>query len=255
MLQKRVLPVLLLQKGGLVKTTKFKHPLYIGDPINAVKIFNDKEADELVILDIDAGKTGKGPDYDLLERIAGEAFMPLAYGGAVQNRDQVKRLIRMGFEKIILNTALHTTPGILEELSGEFALSSFVAGVDVKSNLFGKYEVYSHAGTKKVPGQLLDICQRFQAEGAGELLIHSIDRDGTMKGYDLNLVQTVSSHLSIPVIACGGAGKLEHITEAHQKTNAAAFAAGSMFVFHGPHKAVLISYPSYTKLREVLEED
>ena len=252
MLQKRVLPVLLLQKGGLVKTTKFKQPVYIGDPINAVRIFNDKEADELVILDIDAGKTGKEPDYDLLERIAGEAFMPLAYGGAVQNREQVKRLLRMGFEKIILNTALHTKPGILKELSQEFALSTFVAGVDVKSNLFAKYEVYSHAGTKKVAGQLLDICKRLEEEGAGELLIHSIDRDGTMKGYDINLVQTVSSHLSIPVIACGGAGKLEHITEAHQKTNAAAFAAGSMFVFHGPHKAVLISYPSYSKLREVL---
>lgn len=252
MLQKRVLPVLLLQNGGLVKTTKFKQPVYIGDPINAVRIFNDKEADELVILDIDSAKNGKTPDYALLERIAGEAFMPLAYGGGVQTREQVRQLLRLGIEKVIINTALHRQPGLLAKLSDEFAASSIVAGVDVKKNLFGKYEVFTNGGTLKLNGQLLDICRELETQGAGELLIHAIDRDGTMKGYDIPLVQSVAAHLSIPVIACGGAGKLDDISEAHRQTNAAAFAAGSMFVFHGPHKAVLISYPGYKKLREVL---
>ena len=252
MLQKRVIPVLLLQDGGLVKTTRFKNPVYIGDPINAVRIFNEKEVDELVVLDIDASKKNRQPDYALLEKLAGEAFMPVAYGGGVKSREQVRQLLRLGLEKIIINTAIHSTPGLLASLSEEFGASSIVAGVDVRKNLLGKNEVYIKGGTQKLPGKLLEICQQMEKQGAGEVLLHSIDRDGTMKGYDIAMVKEIAAQLSVPVIACGGAGGLQHIGEANQSTNAGAFAAGSMFVFHGPHKAVLISYPGYNALKKIL---
>jgi len=254
MLKKRVIPVLLLQNGGLVKTVRFKNPVYIGDPINAVRIFNEKEVDELVILDIEASRVHREPDFELLGKLAGEAFMPLAYGGGVDTRNQVRQLLRLGFEKIIINTAFYFQEKLLSQLADEFGSSSIVAGIDVKKNLLGKNEIYARCGTDKQPGQLLDICLQREKQGAGELLLHSIDRDGTMKGYDIEVIQDIASRLSIPVIACGGAGQLVHIVQAHQQTNAAAFAAGSMFIFHGPHKAVLISYPDYEQLQQALKD-
>lgn len=254
MIQKRVIPILLLKDGGLVKTQQFKNPRYIGDPINAVRLFNDKEVDELVVLNISSGRNKNEPDYELLERIAGEAFMPVAFGGGVTNSQQVRKLLRLGFEKIVLNSVLFENPELLKELSKEYGATTLVVAVDVKKNFLGRYEVYSESGQKKQPGSLTDTCLKWQDYGAGELLLHAIDRDGSMKGYDLSLIEMVAGKLSIPVIAAGGAGSLKDIELAHQKTHAAAFGAGSIFVFHGPHKAVLISYPNYNQLKTLFEK-
>lgn len=237
----RIIPFLLLRQGSLVKTRKFGDPSYIGDPINAVKVFNEKEVDELVLLDIGATSDGKGPDYDLIKDIASEAFMPIGYGGGIRSLDQIERLFKVGVEKVSMNSALFENPGLIEEAARIFGSQSVVACIDVKRDLLGRYTLYSHAGKRRQKVDLHDHIARLKDMGVGELILHSMDRDGMMTGYDLAFVEKVAKSVPIPVVCVGGAGNVEHLREA-LSVGASAAGAGSMFVFHGRHKAVLISY-------------
>lgn len=243
----RVIPVLLLSDSGMVKTTKFNAPVYVGDPINAVRIFNAKEVDEIVILDIDATRFGRGPNFERIEQIASEAFMPLGYGGGVKTTQQMEQLFRIGVEKVIINTAIHENPDLLREASQIFGSQSVVASIDVKKNILGRYYVYSECGKKRADWELDSYISFVQEQGAGEVILNSIDKDGTMSGYDLKLISNVSGKMRVPLVTLGGARSVEDFDDA-LKAGASSVAAGSMFVFHGRHKAVLISYISPDKL-------
>jgi cyclase len=243
----RVIPVLLLKGGGLVKTVRFKQPKYVGDPVNAVKIFNEKEIDEIVILDIDASREKRGPNMQRIREIAGEAFIPLAYGGGISTIDQVKELFYIGVEKVVFNFQAIQHPGLLTEAAKLVGSQSVVASIDVKKNLFGKYKVYGLNGTMQTGRDPVSFARELQAAGAGEIFLNVIDRDGTYEGYDTALISQVTSGLEIPLIACGGAGSVEDFFKAIS-SGASAVAAGSYFVFQRPHQAVLISYPSQQEL-------
>lgn len=237
----RIIPVLLISGSGLIKTTRFKTRVYVGDPINAVKIFNEKEADEIVILDIDATTSRRGPGLAVIERIATEAFMPMGYGGGVQTVREIELILKLGVEKVIINTAAASTPGLLEEASNSFGGQSVVASVDVKKNLLGQYRVYTNSGKRRLHVSLKDYIVYLEDSGVGEIVLNSIDKDGMMMGYDLNLISIVSRMVKIPIVALGGAASPKDFCAA-VKCGASAVAAGSMFVFHGRHKAVLINY-------------
>jgi cyclase len=226
-----------------VKTKRFKDPVYLGDPVNAVRIFSDKEADEIVVLDIDASREHREPNYRLIAEMAGEAFMPMGYGGGVRTVEQVRRLIRAGVEKVVINTAAIDADAVVREAAAEFGSQAIVGAIDVKRTLLGRYRVMSRSGTVDAKRTPEEHARRLVALGAGEVLLNSIDRDGTMEGFDLQLVRSVSSAVSVPLVACGGAGSVEHLRQAIRDGGAAAVAAGSMFVFHGRHRAVLINYP------------
>jgi cyclase len=247
----RVIPVLLLKGNGLYKTVKFKDPKYLGDPINAVKIFNDKEVDELCFLDITATNESREPNYKVISEIASECFMPLSYGGGIKTLDQGKKLFSMGIEKIILNSSVHTNPKLIEELASHFGSQSILVCLDVKKNIFGKYEIYSNSGKKNTGKDPLIFALEVQKLGAGEIIINSIDRDGTMTGYDVEMISKISSKLDIPVIACGGASCVDDFYKVVRDGYASAVGAGSLFVFHGKHRAVLISYPTSKQLKEL----
>lgn len=251
MLQHRVIPCLLLSNGGLVKTRKFKNPVYVGDPINAIRIFNDKEVDELVLLDIKASFEKRGPNFDLLREVASECFMPLAYGGGVRSIDQIRTLIRLGIEKIILNTAINQDPTFVRDAVATFGSQAITASIDVRRKFFGKYEVMTMGGTLATGLDPVVAACSAEALGVGEILLTSIDAEGSMAGYDLNLLDRVSQSVSVPVIASGGAGKLEDFRSAVREGHASAVSAGSMFVFYGLHRAVLITYPEYKTLKEL----
>jgi imidazole glycerol-phosphate synthase subunit HisF len=245
MLQNRIIPCLLLKNKGLVKTVKFKTPKYIGDPINAVKIFNEKEVDELILLDIDATKDNRIPDYKIIEDIVSEAFMPICYGGGVSTIDQMKKLYYCGIEKISLSSAAHKNPNIIDQAANLFGSQSVVITLDIKQSMIGrKYNVMTHNGKIHLKGDPISIAQEMEKRGAGEIMINNIDRDGTMKGYDSMFIKSIVDALSIPVIALGGAGSLDDLKDIFKKTNVTAVAAGSMFVFYGSRRAVLINYPS-----------
>ena len=248
MLQPRVIPCLLLRGAGLVKTTRFKDPKYVGDPINAIKIFNDKEVDELVLLDITATKEDRGPAFSVIEEVASECFMPLAYGGGIRTVEEARRIFKLGVEKVVLNTTAWREPAILRHASREFGAQAVVASIDVRRRLFGRYEVFVEGGSRSTGIDPVEYAQRMEAAGAGEILLTSIDRDGTMKGYELELIAKVTGAVGIPVIASGGAGSVSDFGAAIREGGAAAVAAGAMFVFHGPHRAVLITYPSVSEL-------
>lgn len=249
MLPPRVIPVLLCdQESSLVKTRKFKKPVYIGDPLNAVKIFNDKEVDELIFLDIKASIKGIGPNLRYLRDVASEAFMPLCYGGGLQTVEDVTAVIKSGFEKVSLNSALEKNADLISRCSEKYGKSATVVSMDVKKDFWGKYRVAVKGANRMLDIPVKDFAQMVEEKGAGEILLNSVDRDGEMDGMDVNLIRMISSSVSIPVVACGGAGKLEDLKEA-LRSGASAVAAGSMFVFQGKHRAVLISYPSPTDLQ------
>lgn len=252
MIKPRVIPALLLKGQGLVKTVKFKEPKYLGDPINIVRIFNDKEVDELVLLDITATPEKRGPQFDLLKNITSEAFIPLGYGGGIRSMDDVRKLLSIGIEKLIMNTSAVETPSLVREVADHAGSQAAVVSMDVKKGLLSKYEVFTHCGQKKTGLDPVKHAVEMERMGAGEIIINSIDRDGTMQGYDLDLVRKVADAVQVPVVACGGAGNLSHVSEVIKQGHASAAAAGSIFVFQGPLRGVLISYPSPKELKEFI---
>jgi imidazole glycerol-phosphate synthase subunit HisF len=239
----RVIPVLLIQNNGLVKGVRFKDYKYVGDPINAVKVFNDKEVDEICVIDISATAQKKRPNIDKIREIASEAFMPLAYGGGITEVQQIKDLIAGGVEKVVINTAAYTKPNLITEAAMHAGSQSIVVSIDVKKNWLGNKKVYIQNGSKSIETDPVEYAKKMEGLGAGEIMLQSIDRDGTFEGYDLDLIESVSKAISIPVISMGGASVIPDFRKAIEH-GASAVAAGSMFVFQRPHRAVLISYPS-----------
>jgi cyclase len=250
----RVIPALLLMNGLLYKTVRFKSPKYVGDPRIAVKIFNDKCADELVLLDIRATVESRAPDLKLIEEIAGECFMPMAYGGGVRDIETARRLFLLGVEKVILNSAAVENPSLVRDLSDRFGAQSIVVAIDVRRDWLKRPQVVTYAGTKRAPFTPQEWARRVEALGAGEILLNSVDRDGTFQGYDVALVRDIAHAVNVPVVACGGAGKVEDCARVVKEAGASAAAAGSIFVFQGIHRAVLISFPSEAVLSALFEE-
>jgi cyclase len=248
----RIIPCLLLDGNGLVKTRKFKDPTYVGDPINAIKIFNDKRVDELIFLDIAASREGNEPNYALLEKLASECFMPLCYGGGIRDAAQARRIIGLGIEKVSVNAAAIENSQLIGAIAAELGASSTVAAVDVRCNWLGHYRVYNAARRKLTDLDPVAHVSALVRAGAGEVLINDADRDGEQKGYDLSLVRAICGAVDVPVIACGGAGSLVDMRAAIHDGGASAAAAGSLFVFKGRHRAVLINYPSQDQISELL---
>jgi cyclase len=247
----RVIPCLLLKNNSLVKTIKFKNETYIGDPINAIRIFNDKEVDELVILDISASRENKNPNYELIMSLASECFMPFSYGGGVNSIDQIEKLNSIGVEKVIINSAAFENEQFIIDAVKKFGQSSIVLSIDVKRDLFGNYSAYILGGTKKIKYSFLEILKKANEWQVGEVIINCINRDGEMKGYDEQLLELAVKNLNMPLVALGGAGSFSHLESLIRNTNISAVAAGSLFVYYGPHKAVLINYPSQAKLKDL----
>lgn len=243
----RVIPTLLIDEGNLVKTKQFKNPDYLGDPINAIKIFNEKGVDELCILDITASKKRQQPNMDLLKIMASEAFMPLSYGGGVTGIDQIKTIFSFGFEKVILNTASYENPDLVHEASAYFGSQSIVVSIDYRTR-FGKEWCYTNDATKKTEYSPMEMAKKAELLGAGEILLYSVERDGMRRGYDIKTISHVAQNVNIPVIACGGAGSLDDMKEALEKGGAHAVAAGSLFVYFGSRNAVLINFPEESTL-------
>lgn len=250
MLATRVIPCLLLQDGGLVKTTKFRDARYVGDPINAVRIFNEKEVDELIFLDITARRENRPPPFELIEQIAGECFMPFCYGGGIRTIEDMQRLFALGVEKVAINSAAIDNPELVETASQRFGSQSIVVSIDVRRTLLGRLQVIVN-GEPRHDIDPVASAVSLEARGAGEILLTAVHRDGTRKGYDLDMIEAVTDATSIPVIACGGAATLEDFSAAIDR-NCSAVAAGSLFVFYGRHNAVLINYPTQQELRTAL---
>lgn len=244
MLRPRIIPCLLVQKKGLVKTVKFGPGKYVGDPINAVKIFNEKEADELIVLDIDATVNGAEPDFAMIQKLAAECRMPLCYGGGVKTVEQASRIISLGVEKVALSSAALANPGLITAIAREIGSQSVVVVLDVKRSLFGKYEVYTHNGKKATGRTPVELAKEAEALGAGEVVINAIDLDGQMKGYDLELARRVREAVGLPMSVLGGAGSLEDIGKLISSCGIVGASAGSLFVFKGKLRAVLINYPT-----------
>lgn len=255
MLLPRIIPVLLVHDKGLVKTVKFKDPKYVGDPINAVKIFNEKEADELTVIDIDASVQSREPDYKLIENLAVECRMPLCYGGGIKTVEQAQRILGLGVEKVALSSVVFECPEIISELAGRVGRQSVVVVLDVKKRLFGlKYDCFTLNGKVNQKVCAFEMVEKIEQLGAGELVINSIDNDGVMAGYDLELINKIKSLVSIPVTALGGAGSYNDIKGLVSKHPVIGAAAGSTFVFKGKYKAVLINYPTPAEKQRILTE-
>lgn len=257
MLRPRIIPCLLVHRGGLVKTQAFKDAKYVGDPINAVRIFNEKEADELMVLDIDATVNKVEPDFGLIAKLAAECRMPLCYGGGVTTAEQAARIIDMGVEKVAVSAAAIASPALLTEMATAVGQQSVVAVLDVRkrTGLFGKgYEICTH--NAKIAHKLdpVNLAKQLQEAGAGEIVINSVDRDGLMQGYDLDLAAQVKQALNVPVTFLGGAGSLEHLGELIGRLGVVGAAAGSLFVFKGKYRAVLINYPTPTQKIELCRD-
>lgn len=245
MLRPRIIPCLLIQDGGLVKTVRFKDPKYVGDPINAVKIFNEKEADELIVIDIDATVNRVEPNYLQIAKLAAECRMPLCYGGGVSTVEQAKRIIELGVEKVALSSAALDNPKLIAEIAGEVGKQSVVVVLDHKKRLLSNiHDVWTHNGTRNTKRSVLDVALEVEALGAGEIVLNSIENDGRMKGYDLALAQKLRDSVCIPITVLGGAGSFEDMHALVQACGVVGVAAGSFFVFKGTYRAVLINYPS-----------
>lgn len=244
MLRSRIIPCLLVKNKGLVKTFKFSTPKYVGDPINAVKIFNEKEVDELIVLDIDASVDNNEPDYVMIENLAAECRMPLCYGGGVKTVEQAKRIISMGVEKVAISSAAVDEPELVARIAEVVGGQSVVVVLDVKMTSNGKYEIWTLNGNNRTGMSPVEFAQKMQSLGAGEVVINSIDNDGVMKGYDLALARTIRESITLPITVLGGAGSLKDIGELISTLGIVGAAAGSLFVFKGIYRAVLINYPS-----------
>lgn len=252
-MRNRIIPCLLLRNNGLIKTIRFKDSVYIGDPINAVRIFNEKEVDELIFLDIDATREKREPSLSIIRKIAEECFMPFSYGGGVETLQQIEEIIKSGAEKIVINTQAFLKKGFIKEAAATFGSSTIVVSMDIKKKLIGGYSVHLNGGRNNTGKNPVDYSKEMEDQGAGEIFINSIDRDGTMEGYDIELIKSVSEVVSIPVIACGGAGRNDDLRKAIKEGGASAAAAGSLFVFHGKRRAVLITYPSYNEITDIFK--
>lgn len=254
MLRSRIIPCLLVHNRGLVKTVNFSKPKYVGDPINAVKIFNEKEVDELIVLDIDATVQGREPDFEMIKNLAAECRMPLCYGGGVKTVSQAKRIINLGAEKVALSASVLENPLLVSEISEAVGKQSVIVILDVKKKgLFGQYELFTHNGTISTGESPSDFAVEIEKLGVGEIVINSIDNDGLMKGYDMKLIQSIREAVSVPITALGGAGNLSDIKNLINKFGIMGAAAGSLFVFKGVYKAVLINYPKQAEIRELLQ--
>lgn len=251
MITRRIAPCLLLSGRKLVKTVKFDSPKYIGDPINAVKIFNDKEVDEIMILDIEASLNGKPPQFEYLEEVVTESFVPISYGGGIRSMSDIDRILHMGIEKVCLHSINASGLGLIQEASAKYGAQSVVGVIDVKKTFFGGNEIYFKNKKLKSKMPVAEYAMALQEAGAGEILLNSVDRDGTYKGFDTDLIQQISSLLKVPLIAVGGAGSHEDLKQAF-KAGASAVSAGSLFVYHGPHKAVLINYPTREQIENII---
>ncbi len=254
MYRPRVIPVLLLQNQGLVKSVKFKKHRYIGDPINAVKIFNDLKADELVFLDIGATREKRLISLDFVKEVGEEANMPFSVGGGIRKLEDIRKILEIGAEKVILNSIAGENPEFVKKAADGFGSSTIAVCIDVKKNLFGKKQVLICSGKKTKITAPVEYALLMQKMGAGEIVIQSVDLDGTMQGYDIDLVKEIAEAVTIPVVALGGAGKLTHISDLNKHTTINGFAAGSMFVYHGPRNAVLINYPDKEKIKAIFED-
>jgi cyclase len=245
MLRPRIIPCLLVHNKGLVKTINFKNPTYVGDPINVVRIFNEKQVDELIVLDIDASVESKEPDYKMIEQLASECSMPLCYGGGIRDGGQMKRIIGLGVEKVAVSSGVIERPEIVSEASRWVGNQSIVVVLDVKKRpTDGSYEVYTHNGKRATGHSAVEMAKRMEAAGAGEIVVNSIDNDGLMKGYDLDLFRGMRSALNIPLTCLGGAGSLADIGRLIKAHGMIGAAAGSLFVFKGMYRAVLVNYPN-----------
>jgi cyclase len=254
MLRSRIIPCLLVHKKGLVKTVGFKDPKYVGDPINAVKIFNEKEVDELIVLDIDASIEGRAPDFELIKNLAVECRMPFCYGGGVTTVEEAKKIISLGAEKVALSSTAINNTAIIKKIGEAVGVQSVVIVLDVKKKgLFGGYEIYTHNGTRSTGIKVQDFVQKVEKEGIGEIVINSIDHDGTMKGYDLTLIDLVRQATEVPITVLGGAGSLADIKTVIAKYKVIGVSAGSLFVFKGKYRAVLINYPNSSEKRALYQ--
>lgn len=255
MLHPRIIPCLLVHKKGLVKTTKFKDPKYVGDPINAVKIFNEKEVDELIVVDIDATREGKEPDYKMIENLAIECRMPLCYGGGIKTVKQAQKIFRLGVEKIAISSAAIENPQIITAMAERVGKQSVVVVLDAKKKkLSSKYELCTHNATKHTGIDPVAFAGEVEKLGAGEIVINSVDQDGVMKGFDLELIKKIRDAVTIPVTVLGGAGSLDDIGNVIRQHCIIGVAAGSLFVFKGKFRAVLINYPTLNEKRDLLNQ-
>jgi imidazole glycerol-phosphate synthase subunit HisF len=255
MLQPRIIPCLLVQNKGLVKTVKFSDPKYVGDPINAVRIYNEKEVDELMVIDIDATVQNREPDYKMIQNLAAECRMPLCYGGGIKTVEQAQKIFSLGVEKIAISSLAVNNPEIITEIAKRVGNQSVIVVIDVKKRgILGKYEVQTHNGSKKTGLDPKVFASKVQEFGAGEIVVNSIDQDGMMKGYDLNLIDKIRKEITIPMTVIGGAGTIDHIGDLINKQGIIGAAAGSLFVFKGKYRAVLINYPNPKEKNNILKK-
>ncbi len=254
MLRPRIIPCLLVHKKGLVKTVNFKDPKYVGDPINAVKIFNEKEVDELIVLDMDASAENREPDFTLIKNLAAECRMPLCYGGGVKSVAHAKQIINLGAEKVALSSAAVEKPKLVSDIAEEVGKQSVIVVIDVKKKgLLGKYEVFTHNGTRATGKNPREFAKEMERLGVGEIVVNSIDHDGVMKGYDMKLIESIRESVNVPMTVLGGAGSLSDIKQIVDRFGVIGVAAGSLFVFKGIYKAVLINYPKRSELAELIK--
>ena len=251
MLQNRIMPCLLLKDTKLVKTIRFKNAQYVGDPVNAIKIFNEKEVDELIVVDISVNREITGPNFDLIKQFADECFMPVCYGGGISNIEQIRKILKIGIEKVVLNSSLYQNRNLIKDASKIFGSQCIVVSLDIQKNWIGKYLVSFNSGTKTINIDLKDYLAEIEKLGAGEILVNDISREGTWEGFDLELLKKVTSYSDIPVIAMGGAGSFEHITDAIKIGRVSAVAIGSMAVYQKKGMGVLINFPKKEQIELV----